>query len=97
MNSPMVGQQMISPQQCQAARALLGWSQADLATRAEVSRATISRFEKGDSLDLADAIAIRRVMESAAVEFLKKGDGESSIRLAPRACSPGYADGRKTN
>jgi transcriptional regulator with XRE-family HTH domain len=37
----------ISPELCRAARALLGWSQQELATRACVARKTIADFELG--------------------------------------------------
>jgi len=37
----------ITPAQCRAARALLNWSQADLASAAVVSVPTINRFERG--------------------------------------------------
>ncbi|WP_280948385.1 helix-turn-helix domain-containing protein [Mesorhizobium jarvisii] len=36
----------ISVQQCRAARAMLGWSQGDLAEAAAVSRTTIVDFER---------------------------------------------------
>jgi transcriptional regulator with XRE-family HTH domain len=39
---------MISAEQCRAARALLGWSQSDLATRADVAVSTIADFERGE-------------------------------------------------
>src|SRR5258708_36392258 len=36
---------VVSPAQCRAARAVLGWTQADLAERAELARKTIADFE----------------------------------------------------
>jgi len=38
---------MITPAQCRAARALLDWSQQDLAKAAHLSLSTIRDFEKG--------------------------------------------------
>jgi transcriptional regulator with XRE-family HTH domain len=35
----------MTPRQCKAARALLGWSQGDLAAAARVSRRTVAAFE----------------------------------------------------
>ena len=37
----------LSPMQCRAARALLDWTQQELADNAQVSRATIRDFELG--------------------------------------------------
>jgi transcriptional regulator with XRE-family HTH domain len=39
--------QFLSPDQCRAARALLRWSQAELARQAEVAQATVRDFENG--------------------------------------------------
>jgi transcriptional regulator with XRE-family HTH domain len=39
----------ISSEQCRAARALLDWSQQDLACRAKVPHKTIADFELGDA------------------------------------------------
>ncbi len=93
----MVNLGMISPQQCRAARTLLGWSQAELAARANVSAATISRFEREDNADLIAAMAIRRVMEGAKVEFFQHADGTSGIRLGRGTCSQDGSDGREIN
>lgn len=38
---------MISPEQCKAGRAVLGWSQDDLSTESKVSTRTIQEFEAG--------------------------------------------------
>ena len=37
---------MISAAQCRAARAILNWSQDELATNAQVARATVADFER---------------------------------------------------
>lgn len=37
----------MTPAQCRAARGYLGWSQRDLATKADVARGTIADFERG--------------------------------------------------
>jgi transcriptional regulator with XRE-family HTH domain len=61
----------ISPEQCRAARGLVGWSQQDLATRAQVARKTIADFELGQVTPYArtmrDVVAAFAV---AGVEFL---------------------------
>jgi transcriptional regulator with XRE-family HTH domain len=93
----MVDPGMISPQQCQVARTLLGWSQAELAARANVSDATLSRFEREGKVDLIAAIAIRHVMEGAKVEFFQHADGTSGVRLGQGTCSNDGSDGREVN
>ncbi|MGO9546174.1 MAG: helix-turn-helix domain-containing protein [Rhodomicrobium sp.] len=61
----------ISPELCRAARALLGWSQQELATRAQVARKTIADFELSQvnphPRTLRDVVA---ALEVAGVEFL---------------------------
>jgi transcriptional regulator with XRE-family HTH domain len=41
----MTEKRLVSPAQCRAARALLGWTQAALAERSGVARKTIADFE----------------------------------------------------
>ncbi|SEP95126.1 Helix-turn-helix domain-containing protein [Faunimonas pinastri] len=61
----------LNPPQCRAARALLDWTQAELADRAEVSRSTIRDFESGrHDLHRASAAQIRRACEDAGVVFV---------------------------
>lgn len=38
----------MSPRQCKAARALLGWKQDKLAVKAGISKRTVVRFESGE-------------------------------------------------
>ncbi len=45
--SPGLIRRTVSPEQCRAGRALLNWSQADLAVRAGVARKTVTEFEIG--------------------------------------------------
>ena len=75
------------PEQCRAARALLDWTQDDLAARAEVSRSTVRGFEGGQhDLHRATTAAIRRAFEAAGVIFLEAGleDGPGvRLRRAP--------------
>jgi DNA-binding transcriptional regulator YiaG len=63
-------QTILSPQQCRAARAGLNLSADDLASDANVSRNTISRFEVGASeLIAATATALRQALERRGAEF----------------------------
>lgn len=73
--------------QIRAARALLGWSQADLAERAGVSLPTIKRLEPGDepltgSHQTIDAI--RRALETAGVIFVAENGEGPGVRLRKR-------------
>ncbi|MBB3772043.1 transcriptional regulator with XRE-family HTH domain [Angulomicrobium tetraedrale] len=59
--------------QVRAARALLGWSQDDLAKAAGVSGPTVKRIEPGEGmLRTSDEIVskIRRAIEAAGIEFI---------------------------
>jgi transcriptional regulator with XRE-family HTH domain len=70
--------------QIRAARALLNWSQTDLARAASLSEPTVKRFETGGARVSEGAIAkMVAALESAGVEFtngeqpgvrLKRGD-----------------------
>ncbi len=75
----------ITPAQCRAARSLLNWSQGDLATPTQITRKTISDFEKGSRIPLAENLAaIKNVFEAADVIFLAEGEtavGGVGVRL----------------
>jgi transcriptional regulator with XRE-family HTH domain len=72
---------MMIPAQCRAARALLDWSQQDLADRSMVGNATIRNFEGGRS-EPRHAIleALRRTLEAAGIEFTIDPDKHSNRR-----------------
>jgi DNA-binding XRE family transcriptional regulator len=55
------------------ARALLDWTQVDLATAAGIALATLKRFEKGRSPIPVVRTAIFSVLENAGIEFQKDG------------------------
>jgi transcriptional regulator with XRE-family HTH domain len=59
-----------SPRQCRAARALLGWSQQDLAKNAGVGVSTVADFERGQRTPMKDnADAMRTALEKAGITF----------------------------
>lgn len=59
-----------TPAQCRAARALLGWSQADLSEASRVATKTIADFEREERTPYDRTIAdIREAFEIAAIEF----------------------------
>jgi len=62
----------LTPAQCRAARALLGWSQEELVERAGVSKKTIADLERGATqLPRTQTLAqITKAFEAAGIEFL---------------------------
>jgi transcriptional regulator with XRE-family HTH domain len=79
---------MISIEQIRAARALLGWSQTQLAEAAERSLPTIKRLESGDGEgpSVSDDVreAVQRAMEKAGVEFIAENGGGAGVRMKRR-------------
>ncbi|MBZ9904248.1 MULTISPECIES: helix-turn-helix transcriptional regulator [unclassified Mesorhizobium] len=76
----------ISVQQCRAARAMLEWSQGDLAEAAAVSRTTIVDFERSIRIPHRNNLsAIRRAFEAAGIEFLPENGGGAGLRFARRS------------
>jgi transcriptional regulator with XRE-family HTH domain len=71
---------MMTPAQCRAARALLDWSQQQLADAAKIGNATIRNFEGGKSTPQnATLDVLQRALASAGVEFTN-GD-EPGVKL----------------
>ena len=82
--------------QSRAARALLRWSQADLAKAAGLGVSTVRNFEKARSDPYGQNLeAIRPTLEGAGIEFIAgrsvSMDGGPGVRLKINAgqCSPG--------
>ena len=75
---------MVTTRQIKAARALLGWSQADLARYSGVSEPTIARLEAADG-DLGgreDTVQkIRHAIETAGIQFFEENGGGEGARL----------------
>jgi transcriptional regulator with XRE-family HTH domain len=64
----------LTPKHVRAARALLAWSQQDLAKKASVATSTVADFERGHRTPVANnAQAIRGALESAGIRFLPTG------------------------
>ena len=60
----------LTPRQVRAARALLAWSQRDLAKAAGIGTSTVADFERGSRTPIANnAQAIRAALEGAGVAF----------------------------
>lgn len=75
---------MTDKAQIRAARALLGWSQDDLADAAGLSRPTIDRAERTKTSD-ATIEAIRLALEKAGVEFIAENGAGPGVRLKRRS------------
>lgn len=80
---------MVTPEQCRAARALLDWTQADLAERAGVSRSTVRGFENGrHELHRGSAAVIRAALEAAGVVMIDPDEQGPGVRLRrPRSAA----------
>lgn len=75
----------MTPAQTKAARALLDWSQGDLAAAAGLGLSTIVDFERARRVVSADAVgAIKSALQSAGVEFIDDERGEGVVKLRPR-------------
>jgi transcriptional regulator with XRE-family HTH domain len=83
---PMSEHVLPTAAQIRAGRALLGWSQTELAQRAGVSRRTLSAMENGDGRVTQESIeALRRVLLEAGVMFTGSGPDEGVRRNDPSA------------
>lgn len=73
-SSPRYNGHMITTAQMRAARALIGWKQAELAAAAGISLTALNNIERGSSDPKASTLdAIQRALEAAGVRFLEDG------------------------
>jgi transcriptional regulator with XRE-family HTH domain len=74
---------LFGPSQIRAGRALIGWSQAEVAAAAGLSIPTVKRAEAGGSIAVsADAMdAIASVLKEAGVQFIAENGGGPGVRL----------------
>jgi transcriptional regulator with XRE-family HTH domain len=75
---------LVTTREIKAARALLGWSQADLAAHSSVSEPTVARLESvdgelGGREETADKIVT--AIQKAGVEFIDENGGGPGVRL----------------
>jgi transcriptional regulator with XRE-family HTH domain len=73
----------VSIRQIKAARALLGWSQDDLAREAAVSIPTVKRLEAGNGELGGRSETVRKLrtaLEAAGIEFIG-GNGKLGVQL----------------
>jgi predicted transcriptional regulator len=72
----------MTPEQCLAARNLLGWTPADLACAAGVSAITVRHFEDGKIDGERGALTMmRRALEGAGIRFPAGQRDHGTVRL----------------
>jgi transcriptional regulator with XRE-family HTH domain len=80
-------QNLTTIRQIKAARALLDWSQSDLARHSGISEPTIARLESAEG-QLGGrgetAKKIRAALERSGIEFIDENDGGLGVRLRKR-------------
>ncbi len=73
---------LLTREQCRAARAMLYWSQDDLARRARITAATVRGFERGQSrLKHSTARLLRLTFEASGICFIE-ADAGAGVCLA---------------
>ena len=73
---------MITPGQCKAARALLGWTQQELAERSGVGVVTIHQLETGANQPRRATVdVVERALQAAGIEFIEENGGGPGVRL----------------
>jgi transcriptional regulator with XRE-family HTH domain len=80
-------ERLLTGAQIRAARALIGWSAAELAKATALGVNTIRRAEavgSATSLTAANEMAIRRTLFEAGVEFIDENGGGPGVRLRKR-------------
>ena len=78
---------MTTIRQVKAARALLGWSQSDLARHSGISEPTIARLESAEGQlggRGATVERIRSALERSGIEFIDENGGGPGVRLRRR-------------
>ena len=82
--------QVLTAHQIKAARGALGWSVQDLADRAGVGTATISRYELANAVPKTrkgNLEKIRATFETAGIEFIGSPDDRPGIRIGMSSAS----------
>lgn len=74
---------MVTAAQIRAARALLGWTQQELADRAIISANAVNRLERGQvDTKTSTVSAIERAFLKAGVEFVSAGEKGEGVRFS---------------
>lgn len=73
---------MITARQIRAARALLGWSQQQLADKAIVSLNAVTRLERGEvDTRMSTLMAVQKALTNEGIEFISAGEKGEGVRL----------------
>ena len=75
---------MITSDQIRAARAMIRWSAADLASAAGIGSATIKRMEVMEGVpsgNVKTLLALKAALEAAGVEFVGTPEDRPGVRL----------------
>ncbi len=69
---------IISPEQCRAARGFLNWSQEELAEKVRVGKTAIGDFEREKTIPYKKTLEdIKKAFEDAGIELVNGGNGQS--------------------
>ena len=72
----------ISAAQSRAGRALLAWTQGQLADAARASQKTVADFERGATTPHPRTVAaLAAALESAGIEFIAENGGGAGVRM----------------
>jgi len=72
----------MTPEQCRAARKLLGWTEKQLAEQAGTQAVTVSYVERGEGHPRTRTlVALQTALEAGGVEFIKANGVGPSVRL----------------
>ena len=76
----------MTPAQCRAARALIRWSQEDLAKAAEVGVVSVRQFENENTAPRRATLAVmQRALEEAGIVFIDENGEGPGVRLRKQA------------
>lgn len=86
MTSLIYVHEKVTPSQMRAGRALVAWSQKELALNAKVGSSTVADFERGERTPVPNnAEAMREALESVGVRFYGGGVVFEGSNLSPEA------------
>lgn len=73
----------VTGEQIRAARALLGWSQKELAEKTYLSQTPITRLERGIVDRVSTLKLVVQTLEESGIKFVNKPDGTIGVHLIP--------------